>query len=310
MATAEITRRQFLASASATFIFPSIAHAATPATVQLRSEDQLNRELAKIELASGGRLGVAVLDTATRIRTLHRGDERFPMCSTFKLLACAAVLAKVDAGKQRLDQRITFQKTDLVTYSPITETHTGAPGMSLAEICAAAIDYSDNTAANLILGNIGGPAGFTQFARSLGDIVTRLDRIETALNESLPNDPRDTTTPSAMVANLNSLLLGSALSASSRNQLTQWLLANTTGGTRLRAGVPANWRVGDKTGTGDRGSTNDIGILWPPSAKPLLVCAYLTGTTASADQRNATIAAVGRAIFASFTPEPSGPKIS
>jgi beta-lactamase class A len=310
MATAEITRRQFLASASATFIVPPIAHAATPATVQLRSEDQLNRELAKIELASGGRLGVAVLDTATRIRTLHRGDERFPMCSTFKLLACAAVLAKVDAGKQRLDQRITFQKTDLVTYSPITETHTGAPGMSLAEICAAAIDYSDNTAANLILGNIGGPAGFTQFARSLGDTVTRLDRIETALNESLPNDPRDTTTPSAMVANLNSLLLGSALSASSRNQLTQWLLANTTGGTRLRAGVPANWRVGDKTGTGDRGSTNDIGILWPPSAKPLLVCAYLTGTRASADQRNATIAAVGRAIFACFTPELSGPKIS
>jgi beta-lactamase class A len=296
MTTAKITRRQFLASASATLIIPSMAHAATPTT------DQLTRELAKIELASGGRLGVAVLDTATGIRTLHRGDERFPMCSTFKLLACAAVLAKVDAGKQRLDQRITFQKTDLVTYSPITETHTGAPGMSLAEICAAAIDYSDNTAANLILANIGGPAGVTQFARSLGDTVTRLDRIETALNESLPNDPRDTTTPSAMVANLNSLLLGSALSPASRNQVTEWLLANTTGGTRLRAGVPANWRVGDKTGTGDHGSTNDIGILWPPNAKPLLVCAYLTGTTASLDQRNATIAALGRAISASFHP--------
>jgi beta-lactamase class A len=174
--------------------------------------------------------------------------------------------------------------------------------MTLAEICAAAIDFSDNTAANLILANIGGPAGFTRFARSLGDTVTRLDRIETALNESLPNDPRDTTTPSAMAANLNSLLLGSSLSPASRNQLTEWLLANTTGGTRLRAGVPANWRVGDKTGTGDHGSTNDIGILWPPNAKPLLVCAYLTGTTASLDQRNATIAAVGRAMSASFHP--------
>jgi beta-lactamase class A len=296
MATTEITRRQFLASASAALIAPSLAHTVTLAT------NPLNGELAKIELASGGRLGVAVLDTATGIRTLHRGDERFPMCSTFKLVACGAVLAKVDAGKQHLDQRITFQKADLVTYSPITQTRTGAPGMSLADLCAAAIAYSDNTAANLILANIGGPVGFTQFARSLGDTVTRLDRIETALNESLPNDPRDTTTPSAMLANLNSLLLGKTLSPSSRDQLTQWLLANTTGGTRLRAGVPANWRVGDKTGTGDRGSTNDIGILWPPNAKPLLVCAYLTGTTASADQRNATIAAVGRAVSASLHP--------
>jgi beta-lactamase class A len=302
MTTTGITRRQFLASASAALIAPSLAYAATAAHNQLSAEDQLSRELAKIELASGGRLGVAVLDTPTGTRTLHRGDERFPMCSTFKLVACGTVLAKVDAGKQRLDQRITFQKADLVTYSPVTQNHTGAPGMSLADLCAAAVDYSDNTAANLILANIGGPVGFTQFARSLGDTYTRLDRIETALNESLPNDPRDTTTPSAMLANLNSLLLGSALSASSRDQLTQWLLANTTGGTRLRAGVPANWRVGDKTGTGDRGSTNDIGILWPPNAKPLLVCAYLTGTTASADQRNATIAAVGRAVSASLHP--------
>ncbi len=205
MTTTEITRRQFLASASAALIVPSLAGAA-PKT------EQLSRELAKIEASSGGRLGVAILDTATGTRTLHRGDERFPMCSTFKLVASAAVLAKVDAGKQRLDQRIIFQKTDLVTYSPITQTHTGEPGMTLGEICAAAIDYSDNTAANLILANIGGPAGFTQFARSIGDPVTRLDRIETALNESLPNDPRDTTTPSAMVTNLNSLLLGNALS--------------------------------------------------------------------------------------------------
>jgi beta-lactamase class A len=295
MTTTEITRRQFLASASAALIVPSRAHVATPAT------EQLSREFAKIEVTSGGRLGVAVLDTATGTRTLHRGEERFPMCSTFKLLASAAVLAKVNAGKLHLDQRIVFRKADLVTYSPITQTHTGEPGMTLGEICAAAIDYSDNTAANLILANIGGPAGFTQFARSIGDPVTRLDRIETALNESLPSDPRDTTTPSAMVANLNSLLLGSALSATSRDQLTQWLLANTTGGTRLRAGVPATWRVGDKTGTGDQGSTNDIGILWPPNAKPLLVCAYLTGTKASGDERNATIAAVGRAVAAAFS---------
>ena len=172
--------------------------------------------------------------------------------------------------------------------------------MTLAELCAAAIDYSDNTAGNMLLAQIGGPEGLTRFARTLGDAVTRLDRRETALNESLPGDPRDTTTPAAMLANLDSLVLGSALSGGSRDQLTAWLKGNTTGGTRLRAGLPADWAVGDKTGAGDRGSTNDIAVIWPPGRKPVLVTAYLTGTTASTEQRNATHASVGRAVLAAL----------
>ena len=155
---------------------------------------------------------------------------------------------------------------------------------------------SDNTAGNLLLASMGGPAGLTAFLRSLGDAVTRLDRIEPGLNEAIPGDPRDTTTPAAMLANLQALALGSALSAGSREQLVGWLLGNRTGDTRLRAGLPDGWRSGDKTGSGERGTTNDVGILWPPGRAPVLVAAYLTGTPAAAEQRNATIAAVGQAV--------------
>ena len=258
------------------------------------------REIQAVEKASGGRLGVAVLDTATGARTNHRGDERFPMCSTFKVLAAGAVLAKVDAGVEHLERLIKFEPKDVVAYSPITGSHVGGAGMPLREICAAAIEYSDNTAANLLLSSIGGPAGVTRFARSLGDNVTRLDRIEPGLNEALPGDLRDTTTPTAMLNDVHSLVLGSVLSAVSRDQLKQWLLGNTTGDERLRAGVPKGWRVGDKTGSGDRGTTNDVGILWPPGHAPVIVSVYLTSSTASSNARNATIAAVGRTIAKSY----------
>src|ERR1051326_5728822 len=155
------------------------------------------------------------------------------MCSTFKLLAAAAVLKRVDQGQEKLDRRIVFAAKDLVTYSPITEKHVD-DGMTLAEICEAAVTVSDNTAGNLILTSLGGPKGITNFARSLGDSMTRLDRFETELNEALPNDPRDTTTPLAMLGNVQKLVLGDALSPSSKEQLTQWLLGNKTGDTRLR----------------------------------------------------------------------------
>jgi beta-lactamase class A len=156
--------------------------------------------------------------------------------------------------------------------------------------------YSDNTAGNLLLANIGGPAGLTAYARSLGDAATRLDRVEPELNEALPDDPRDTTTPMAMLSNIRALALGTALSAASRDRLVAWLLGNTTGGARIRAGLPGGWRIGDKTGSGERGTTNDVGVLWPPRRAPLLLTVYLTGTAAPAEQRNATIAAVGRAV--------------
>jgi beta-lactamase class A len=170
--------------------------------------------------------------------------------------------------------------------------------MSIRELCAAAITLSDNTAGNLLLASIGGPAGLTAFARTLGDDMTRLDRIEPDLNEALPGDPRDTSTPMAMLSNLRLLVLGSALSRPSRSQLTEWLVLNKTGDKRLRAGIPTGWKVGDKTGSGARGTTNDLAIIWPQQHAPVLVSVYLTGATQDDDQRNAIIAAVGKNIAA------------
>ena len=261
-------------------------------------------QLAALERRHGGRLGVAILDVDSGRRINHRGEQRFPMCSTFKLLAAALVLARVDRGEERLERRVVFGEKDLVTYSPVTKDHVGAPGMTLSALCHAAITVSDNTAGNLLLASFGGPAGLTAFARTLGDRMTRLDRIETELNEATPGDPRDTTTPAAMLANLRALLLGDALSATSRTQLVAWLVANTTGGPRLRAGLPAGWRVGDKTGTGGHGATNDVAILWPPGRGPLLVSAYYSEADASQDQRNAVLADVGRIVAGLVIPQP------
>jgi beta-lactamase class A len=260
----------------------------------------LQEKLVELETRLGARLGAVILDTATGREWRHRPDERFPMCSTFKLLACAAVLARVDAGEESLDRRIRFQPADLVSYSPVTETRAGGDGMMLAEICTAAMTRSDNTAGNLILASLGGPGGVTAFARSLDDRVTRLDRWETELNEATPGDPRDTTTPAAMVANLHALLLGDRLSPAGRAQLTAWLADNRTGDAKLRAGVPAEWRVGDKTGGGDHGTMNEVAVVWPPDRAPLLVSIYMTGTEASFDDRNAAIAAIGRALPAAL----------
>jgi beta-lactamase class A len=250
--------------------------------------------LAELERRYGGRLGVAILDTATGHRIEHRGDERFAMCSTFKFLAAALVLARVDRKEERLDRQIVYTKKELVSWSPVTEKHAGGPGMTVAELCEAAMTISDNTAGNLLLASFGGPAGLTAFARSLGDGFTRLDRLETVLNEAKPGDPRDTTMPTAMLANMHKLVIGDVLSKPSRDQLIAWLLANKTGGKRLQAGVPTGWRVGDKTGTGANGVTNDIAVIWPPDRGPLVVTAYFAESPAPDDQRNLVIAEVGR----------------
>jgi beta-lactamase class A len=250
--------------------------------------------LEALERRHGGRLGVSILDTGSGKRVGHRADERFPMCSTFKFLAAAQVLARVDRGEERLDRRIVYAKDDLVAYSPVTEKHVGEPGMSLAELCHATITLSDNTAGNLLLASFGGPAGLTAFARSLGDGVTRLDRWETELNEAVPGDPRDTTSPAAMLDDMRSLLLGEALSPASRKQLADWLVATTTGDQRIRGGLPKGWRAGDKTGTSGKGETNDIAIVWPPGRAPLLVTAYHAESKAPQETNNSVIAEVGR----------------
>ncbi|HYG91670.1 MAG TPA: class A beta-lactamase [Azospirillum sp.] len=258
--------------------------------------NDLTGTLAALEKRLGARLGVAALDTGTEQFWGYRADERFPLCSTFKLLASAAVLARVDAGRESLSRRIRFETGDLVTYSPITKDRVGGDGMTLAELCEATMTLSDNTAGNLILDSLGGPSGVTEFARSLGDSVTRLDRRETELNTAIPGDPRDTTTPKAMVANLRSLVLGDRLSPASRDQLTAWMVANKTGDARLRAGVPTGWRVGDKTGSGAYGTANDVGVIWPANRRPLVVSVYLTETKASLGDRDAVIAEVARVL--------------
>lgn len=260
------------------------------------TQSRFAEAMARIEADVSGRLGVCLRDTGSRETYGWRAAERFPLCSTFKALAGAAVLARVDAGQDELGRRVVFAKTDLVPYSPVTETRTGGEGMTLAELCEAAITRSDNTAGNLLLSALGGPEGLTAFARSLGDPVTRLDRWETALNEAMPGDPRDTTTPEAIAGDLEKLVLGDGLSAPSRALLAAWLVANKTGDARLRAGFPRDWRVGDKTGSGERGTANDVAAVWPPDRAPLIVCVYLTETTSSMEVRNAAVAAVARAV--------------
>jgi beta-lactamase class A len=222
-----------------------------------------------IEAGSQGRLGVAVLDTATGRMDGHRLDERFAMCSTFKWLAAAHVLHRVDQGQERLDRRIRYGREVLKPHSPVTEVHAGHKGMTLAELCHATITVSDNAAGNLILDTFGGPAGLTAYARQLGDGVTRLDRWETELNEATPGDPRDTTSPRAMAELLRLTMVGNALSPASRAQLLEWMEATRTNLKRLRAGLPEGWRLGSKTGTGAQGTTNDVGVYCPPVEHPL-----------------------------------------
>ena len=253
-------------------------------------------ELSELERRSGGRLGLAAVDTSTGRRIVHRAEERFALCSTFKMLAAGAVLARVDRGEERLDRRVVFAAGDLVANSPVTQRHVGAPGMTIAELCEAGIGWSDNTAGNLMLASFGGPAALTAYARRLGDPLTRLDRVETALNEARPGDPRDTTSPSAMLGNMRRLLVEDALSTQSREQLIEWLVASKTGGQRLRAGFPADWKVGDKTGTGENGSANDVAVAWPPGRPPILVAAYFTESTIADAARNAVIADAGRIV--------------
>jgi beta-lactamase class A len=289
------SRRSFLAFAVTALSFR--ARAAPSADERL---SLANKRLADLEASEGGRLGVYVRDTETGATIEHRADERFPMCSTFKLLAAAAALKRVDEGAERLDRTIIFGPDDLLDYAPVTKAHIAQGGMTLADLCAAAIDWSDNTAANLVLQTIGGPAGLTRFARSLGDHATRLDRNEPTLNEALPGDERDTTSPRAMAADMQEVLLGDALSDASRRQLQTWLINDKVGDKRLRAGLPGSWRIGDKTGSGDHGSTNTIAILWPPQRAPLIATVYYTESSAPMDARNAIHKEIGGLIAETF----------
>jgi beta-lactamase class A len=257
--------------------------------------DDVKERLAALERKHGGRLGVALLDTSSERRAGYRADERFMMCSTFKLLLVAATLARVDHGAERLDRHLIFGKNAVLSYAPVTSHHVGPPGMSIAELCKAAMTLSDNTAANVLLANLGGPSAVTAYARQLGDTMTRLDRIEPELNRSSPDHVSDTTTPASMLNNLRTLVLGNVLSDASRKQLTDWLRQTATGKTRLQAGLPAGWITGDKTGSGND-ATNDVAIVWPPQRKPLLISAYYSAEHLDDDARSAVLAEVGRIV--------------
>ncbi|MDG5501266.1 class A beta-lactamase [Marinobacter sp. BGYM27] len=241
-------------------------------------------------------VGFAAYDLESGQRWEYQADQRFPLSSTFKTLACAALLHRVDAGDENLDREVSVSKSDIVTYSPVTETFAGGQAMTLAALCEAALTMSDNTAANLILRALGGPAEVTAFARFLKDDVTRLDRWETELNDVAPGDQRDTTTPNAMVKNLQSLLLGDVLSTESRAQLRDWLERNRVADGLFRAVVPEGWVVADRTGAGGFGSRSITAIIWPPERQPIIVALYITQTDASFPSRNEAIAEIGKAI--------------
>lgn len=268
-----ITRRAWLAGA----IFSlAVRHAAatTPPT-----ESDFAAQLGAIQSEIGGRLGVCVLDTGSQRMLSFNDEHRFAMCSTFKLLLAAAILAQVDAGRLSLEREVQFGPGDMLSHAPVTSARLAEGRMSVRDLCAATVELSDNPAANLLLPLIGGPAGLTKFLRGIGDRTTRLDRTELSLNSNIPGDPRDTTTPRAMVQTVAKLLTESPLSTSSRALLTEWLIKSPTGARRIRAGLPADWKAGDKTGTGANGAVNDVVITWPPQRSPIVAAIYMSEST-------------------------------
>ncbi|MCW2861482.1 MAG: Beta-lactamase [Actinoallomurus sp.] len=256
-------------------------------------QDRANRALAQIEHRFHARLGVYVADTGHTVT--YRADERFAYASTFKALAAGVLLKRAPD----LDRVITYRASDLVDYSPVTSKHVGK-GMTLRALMAAALQVSDNTAANLLVDQLGGPPGLQAALRDLGDTTTHVDRTEPALNDTTPGDPRDTSTPRALGTDLHRFVLGDVLPVSRRQLLTNWLVGNTTGGPYIRAGVPSGWKVGDKTGNGGYGTRNDIAIAWPPSGPPIDIAIQSDRTSANASSDDALIADATKAALAAL----------
>jgi beta-lactamase class A len=228
----------------------------------------LDAHLTALEQRFDARLGVYALATGTGATVAHRADERFAFCSTFKALATAAVLHRNPLT--HLDVVVRYTGADLMKSSLVTREHL-ATGMTIGALCDAAVRYSDGTAGNLLLRDLGGPAELTAYARSIGDTVTRMDRVEPDIVSAIPGDPRDTSSPRALGADLHALVLGDALEPAKREHLRDLLVRNTTGANRIRAALPAGWTAANKTGTGDHGTLNDLAVVWPPDSAPLVV---------------------------------------
>lgn len=291
-----LARKSFLSVAATALAAPLLGTGSATAAAE--------SQIAALERRYSGRLGVFAIDTGSGGQIAHRANERFPMCSTFKLLAVGAVLARVDARNEDLNRRVGYGDADILAYAPVTKAHLDTGSMTIGELCAAAIEWSDNTAANLLLHSLLGPAGVTKFARSLNDPVTRLDRNEPTVNTAIPGDLRDTTTPAAMAHDLIALQLGTRLSPRMRAHLQTWLLGCKTDDTKLRAGLPKSWRIGAKTGSGDHATSNAIAIVRPPNraeTKPIIIAAYYTGSKANDQQQSATLASVARIVSSTFS---------
>jgi beta-lactamase class A len=266
---------------------------------ELSAEDKHsdNEPFARLESRANVRIGVSAIDLATNRRVDSRSDERFIMCSTFKVLAAAAVLKRVDENKEKLDRFVPYGEAQLLSYAPVTQAHVKEGGMTLEALCAAAIEMSDNTAANLLLETLGGPAKWTEFARSLGDNVSHLDHIEPELNVAIAGKDNDTTTPAAMCGALQRLFASDVLSASSRKKLEGWMQQGQTGIKMIRASVPADWKAGDKTGRSGDGATNDIAVVRPPEGGPIFVAIYTVDPSESQEARDQLVAEVAKATF-------------
>ena len=278
-----LDRRSLLASLCWMAAAPALAEEAPPA-------------LAGYEKKSGGRIGFHAENLATGAKLGWRADERFVMCSTFKASLAACVLARVDRGEDKLEAMIAYGEAELLDYAPAAKHNLAKGAMSVAEMCKAIVEISDNACANLLLARIGGPAALTAFWRSLGDTISRLDHNEPELNRSRPGETVDTTTPASMAGTLRRLVAGDALSASSRKQLTDWMVNCKTGAKRLRAGLPGTWTIGDKTGNNGKDASGDIAVAWPRPDTPILIAAYTQGGTPTPAQIDAVFASIGRIV--------------
>ncbi|WP_188067324.1 BBI family class A beta-lactamase [Brevibacillus brevis] len=272
--------------------------AETPVAKKETPASAMDIKFAALEKQFGARLGVYAIDTETDLAVAYRQDERFAFASTYKALAAGAVLHQKPL--EELDKVITYTKDDLVTYSPITEKHV-ATGMTLREVADAAVRYSDNTAGNLLFKELGGPKGFESALRQIGDGVTKSERYETELNEAKPEDLRDTSTPKALVTSLRAYTVGNALSSDKQKILIEWLQGNTTGAKLIRAGVPKDWIVGDKTGAASYGTRNDIGIIWPPNKKPIVIAVLSSRDKQDATYDDALIAEATKIVVGALT---------
>ena len=259
------------------------------------AETHLADTIRALETSLDARIGVLVRESGSDWQWGHREDERFLMASTFKSVLCAAVLDRVAAGTRSLDELVEVRPQDILEYAPVTEAHSGGT-MPVGELCRAALDMSDNTAANLLLDRLGGPQEVRSFLRRIGDSVTRLDRKEPDVNLFDPADPRDTTSPTAMLSTWEAMLLGDALPAASRTQLTDWMSGGGVTGGLIRASTPTGWQVADKSGSGDGFTRNLVAMISPPDRAPYLVAIYISDSPTDFETRNAALIEIGAAV--------------